>query len=92
MVELEFTRVMRAQGIVARAKCGGRAEPVTSAPGRVSSVWHEYGGFGEGWGGNVEEETRKVQKAPHHRECSFTLLPIVWMTVKLNVQIETLES
>ena len=38
MVELEFTRVMRAWGTTARGRCVGRDVSVNSAPGPVRST------------------------------------------------------
>lgn len=74
MVELEFTGVMRAQGTAARGKCGGRAEPMTFAPGPVShSVWHECGRLWRGVGWKCGKEAGRVQRAASQGMWSYSV-------------------
>lgn len=47
------------------------------------------GGFGEGWGRNVERR-KEGFRGPRHKECGFILLAVARVTVKLTVQTGTL--
>lgn len=88
MVELEFTRVMRAQGTTARGKCGQRC--VSQLCSWASEKQCVAGAPEPLERGGVAVWRKKLERfrGPPHKECK--LLATVWVNIKLAVQTGTI--